>query len=129
MLAFPLTRNSTGWDSAEFVPEQENPAITTEMEGGYTVSRPRHTRDPRRSWKLGWKSTTDAEKQLLENFWDAVRGSSDAFTWTDPSTITPENLLGVSYVCRFKPGSKPSYKYMGRGPLRIWDMSCEIEQL
>jgi hypothetical protein len=83
MPAFPLSHQTQGWDSKKFKVSSENPSITTPMEGGYTISRPRHTRPPRKTWRMGWECMKDTDYQTLKAFWDA-----------------PQRLLGELHVGR-----------------------------
>jgi hypothetical protein len=121
MDTFPLDKNSQGWNSKKFAPlPAEDPSITTEVEGGYAIGRPRHTRPPRRSWTQGWDCASNADKITLETFWDSQKGRSNLFQWTNPDD-------NVVYVVRFK--SPPRYAYMGAGATKLWDMTVELEQV
>jgi phage-related protein len=120
MAAFPLTHESTGFDSHGYKVDFEDPSIMTEMEGGYMTSRPRHTRAPRRTFSLVWRSMVHADYQTLRTFYDARRGGSETFTWTDPETTTV-------YTVRFKGGLSASY--FGLGATKLWDLSLQLEQV
>lgn len=120
-LAFPLDKNSFGWDSAQYVPDFEDPSITTDIEGGYMASRPRHTRAPRGNWKMGWQMMNDVDFQTLMNFWITTKGRSNLFAWTDPYSGT------VYASVRF--AAKPTYKYVGKGAYRAWDVQVQLEQV
>lgn len=120
MPAFPLTHNSTGWDSKHYKAIPEDPSIKTEMDGGYMVSRPRHTRTPRLTFSLGWKSMLHADRNTVKAFWNTVRGSSNTFTWTDPDTNTV-------FTVRFK--GQISEEYVGKGNLKLWNLTMELEQV
>lgn len=118
MSAFPaLTAKA---DSAKYSRTAEDPAIRSELEGGYVYSRPRFTRTPRKSWKIGYTEMNNTDRATLEAFWDTVRGGSDSFTWTDPQTNT-------GYTVRFK--SPIEFKYTGFGGVHFWNVSFELEQV
>lgn len=72
---------------------RENPAISSQMENGIVVSRPRFTRI-RKKWVLKWTALKTNEYQVLTDFWDKVCGGSLEFQWTHPVT-------GVVYTVRF----------------------------
>jgi phage-related protein len=119
---FPLDHNSQGWDSTLYQVERENQAITTEMEGGYMCSRPRHTRTPRKTFTLGWQNLSNTDYATLSAFWDSHFGASKTFTWTDPPT-------GTLYTVRFKAKDGFIAKYLGKRALRIWQVTVVLEQV
>jgi hypothetical protein len=106
-------------DSAKFSVEQEDPSMQTEMEGGYVVSRARHTRTPRRTWTSGFTYIKTAGKTELETFWTSVRGGSAIFQWRNPSD-------GLDYQVRFKGPLK--FTYVGRGTNQRWDVSFTVQE-
>jgi hypothetical protein len=65
----------------EYPEEWDDPAIRSEMEGGYTITRPRYTRI-RRKWNLQWNAMSGTDYGLLTAFWAATRGGSLSFSWT-----------------------------------------------
>lgn len=110
---------SKGQDSQFYEMTPEDPALKTQMEGGYVVSRPKHTRKPRRTFKTGFSSITQADYTTLMTFWETVRGGSLIFDWTDPAT-------GTVYQVRF--AAQPAFKYVGKGNTRLWDVQMTLEQ-
>lgn len=120
MSTFPLNHNTQGWDSSLYEVTSEDPAIKTEMEGGYMVSRPRHTRLPRRTFSLGWRSMSAIDAGVLKSFYDAMRGASLSFNWTDPNTNT-------TVTVRFKDGL--TLKYVGKGSLKLYDCNLKFEEV
>lgn len=108
-----------GEDSRFFSVEQEDPAIRTNMEGGYVSSRARHTRTPRKTFTSGLTNLTNADKATLEAFWDTVRGGSVIFNWTSPQNA-------VVYAVRFKEPLR--WKYTGKGPNQTWELQFTLEQ-
>lgn len=59
----------------------DDPAIRSDAEGGYTLTRPRYTRI-RKEWSLKWNAMTAAQLSTLLTFWGTVKGGSIFFTWT-----------------------------------------------
>lgn len=72
---------------------RENPAISSQMENGIVISRPRFTRI-RKKWILKWTALKNDEYQVLMNFWDQMCGGSQEFQWSNPIT-------NVNYTVRF----------------------------
>jgi hypothetical protein len=105
--------------------EIEDPSMRSEMEGGYVVSRARHTRTPRNTWTIGYTSLRQADMQLLEDFYRLVRGGSVVFDWTDPETQMTGSVA-KTYQVRFKGTLKKQYK--GAGALKMWDVTFNLEQ-
>ncbi len=92
MTAFPILSRKP--DQKTYKEQAENPAIITPQEGGYDITRPRHTRRPRRYFVFRYRHLTNAEKELLQQHWDAVRGGSEAFEWIRPTD-------GQSFLVRY----------------------------
>ena len=117
---------STGSDSSKHSVTQEDVSIRTELEGGYVSSRPRHTRQPRRTFTVGYTEIGDADRYLLNTFYDQMKGGSVIFEWTDPETkmFDPD---GLTYQVRFKGPLKWNYK--GIGLARLWTVEFEVEQV
>lgn len=113
MPTYPATIRTL--DAASFEEEFENVAVNGgEMEGGYVISRPRHTRTPRRTWSFRYVEMTDADKKLLEDFWKTVKGSSNSFSWTHP-------ISKAVVTVRFGDGMKMKFKRIGFGFLNLWE--------
>jgi hypothetical protein len=89
------------------------------MEGGYVVSRARHTRRPRRKFKTGYTGLKNDDKKTLEDFYDLVRGSSVIFDWTDP-------IDNVVWQVRFAQPLR--FSYTGVGVAKLFDVMVELEQ-
>lgn len=110
MVAFPL---ATKQDAAHFGFEQEDVGIRSEMEGGYVLTRPRHTRTPRRTWKTGFTDLSDADKTTFESFINDV-GTYQAFDYNLPVSGTLVNV-------RLK--TIPKYEYKGFGTNMRWNIT------
>lgn len=117
--AYPTLANKP--DSRKYQVTQEDPAIRSPLEGGYVASRPRHTRATmRQTWNISYTFVPDSDKDALVSFVNTVKGGSNIFTWTNPED-------GVLYYVRFK--QMPSYKYVGAGSSRRWDIDFALEQV
>ena len=97
----------------------EDPSLKTTMEGGYVVSRAKHTRTPRRTFKTGYSGIGNADRALLEGFYDSVRGGAMIFNWRDP-------VSQLVWQVRF--GDKLALKYVGVGISQRWDVQITLEQ-
>lgn len=106
-------------DSKTFGVSLEDPAMRSETEGGYVITRARHTRAPRKTWAFGYKMLTNADRLALENFVTTVRGGSLIFTWLNPQDF-------VTYNVRFK--ELPKFGYEGLGTVQRWNCSMTLEQ-
>ena len=120
-LTFPLSATSKGWNSSHVTRMSDNSAIKTEMEGGYMISRPRHTRKPRLTYAIGWDLMLDSDRVILQNFWDTMKGTSNSFFWLDP-------IDNVNVVVRFKT-DKLTFNYAGMGNTRLWNVTLELESV
>ena len=118
-LTYPTLPSATKPDSSKYSMSIEDTAISDETEGGYTITRPRHTRKPRRSWVIGYSFIGAADKAAIEAFYDTCLGASRIFNWTDPESLT-------LYQVRFK--GNLQFSYMGRGATRRWDCDFELQQ-
>lgn len=122
MAAFPTLTSTFGWkpDSKDFTETVDNPAMSAEMEGGYEITRPRFTRQPRRTFKCVYRQLTDADKALIDAHWDTQKGGSLIFAWVHPKT-------GVTYDVRYK-SEKLEWKYVGINGYSRWDCSFDVKQ-
>jgi len=111
-------------DSAKFSEApREDPVVDFESEGGWVLSRPRHTRRPPTVYSLGFTDISNAEKIVLEELYHSTRGGSDSITgWVHPVTA-------ISHTVRFKKGSMPKYTYRGHGGNHRWDATLVLEEL
>ena len=117
--AFPVL--SRGQDSKFYTVTQENPALSTKIEGGYVVSRPKHTRKPRKTFTTGFTGLSTNDRATLQAFYDTVRGGSMVFDWQDPITLNV-------YQVRFQGEDGLQFKYVGMGNQRLWDVSFSLQQ-
>lgn len=118
-LIYPTLPSGAVADSSKFEVTYADPAMRAEMEGGYAVTRARHTRRPLKTFKISYTSIKNADKLVLAAFYEQVRGGSVAFNWTDPQSLETSTV-------RFK-GSF-GFKYVGHGGNHRWDCSFELEQ-
>ncbi|KVQ35786.1 hypothetical protein [Burkholderia cepacia] len=108
-------------DSSKFQQGKENPAIGSKMDGGYVVTRPRHTRRPRRKFSTGFTNMSQADRDAFDAFFDSVHGGSVIFTYIHPTT--KEQIL-----VRFTPDTELSWKYSGVGKNFRWDVDFKLEE-
>lgn len=99
---------------------REDNVIRSNVEGGYEQTRPRFTR-LRRTWTLKYEFLTQTDKDTLDTFLTTVKGGSDAFSWTHPTTSQTHNV-------RFtKPPTFSLVKYAG-GSHR-YDTTIELREV
>lgn len=108
---FPLLNRQ---DSQYYGIMPENPGMRSEMDGGYVMSRARHSRPPRKTYTTGFTDLSNAERISIQDFWDLNMGSADSFSWTDPVDA------GVKTV-RF--AGDLDFKYTGVGGNHRWMIS------
>ncbi len=101
-------------DSKHFGVQQADPVKRSESDGGYTTTRPRYTRLPRKTWTTGFTDLTDTQKDSFTTFWDTQRGGSDSFIYLNPADA-------ANYTVRFK--GQPKIKYTGMASLRLWQIT------
>lgn len=81
----------------------ENPAISSPMENGTVVSRPRFTR-ARETFVLRWTALPVEQYALLRSFWrNDVKGGSMEFNWTYPA-VPGDAYSGNVFTVRFTGG-------------------------
>ena len=105
---------SKDFDASSFNEESENPVIASDTEGGYVISRPRFTRTPRRTFSFKHVDLSEAERGILQDFWNGRRGGAGIFRWTHPVT-------GASINVRFSPEMKLNFNRTGYGMNHRWD--------
>lgn len=70
-----------------------NPAKEPEStDGGYMFTRPKFTRRPAKTFSFKFQDLGQADRDILEQFWDRVKGSSVAFNWRDPTNNKLHNV-------------------------------------
>lgn len=119
MIEFPVL--SKNMATEPFRPSREDPAHRGKTEGGYTYTRPKHTRRPRRFFTIGFRFITQDDMNLLDEFWDTVRGGSLEFLLEHP--ITKQKM-----VCRFAEGETMAPTYVGVGGVHLWDIDLKVEE-
>lgn len=107
-------------DSAQFSESSLDDTIKGETDGGYTLTRRRSTRAPRKIFKTGFTDLSDEEKLSLESFY-ATHTTHQIFEWTHPVTL-------VQYSVRFEAPIVPNYH--GALGYHRWDVqSISIVQV
>jgi hypothetical protein len=108
-------------DSKHFSVSAEDVAIRSDVEGGYEITRARHTRTPRRAWTSGFTYLNETKKDALETFFfDTVKGGSVIFDWTNPND---QDVHAVRLI------KLPTFKYVGNGSNKRWDVTFEVRQV
>lgn len=91
------------FDASSFEEAVEDPAIPpVSTDGGYELSRPRFTRRPRKTFSFKFKYMPTADKDALIEFWELVKGGSNAFNWTHPQKNTVHNVRFFETKLNFK---------------------------
>lgn len=109
-------------DSRFFAELPEDPAVRSETEGGYIITRPRHTRTPRKTFDTGFTSISQASKAAIDAFYATKRGGSQSFTWTNPTTA-------VEHTVRFKGALKWKYDGFASGQVHLWSATVQLEEV
>lgn len=108
-------------DSSKYQVAQENQAIGSKMDGGYVITRPRHTRKPRKTYQSGFTNLTEDQKNTLQAFFETVYGGSVIFDWTNPTDNTVKAV-------RFTTDTTMQFAYTGVGMTRFYDVSFKLEE-
>lgn len=119
MAAFPTFTSGAIPDSKQFKESKEDPVLRSQIEGGYVATRPKHTRNPRKTWSITIRQLTNADKALLDAHWNSQHGGSLIFDWVNPQNST-------TYQVRYK--TPQDFSYVGSGNLQRWDCSFSLEQ-
>lgn len=112
MANFPTLNNKE--DSKKFGFDTEDVGIRSDMEGGYVLTRPRHTRPPRRIFKTGFTGINNTDFNSFMAFWNSY-GTYKAFTYIVKTSNN--ELVNV----RFQ--AKPNFQYVGVGATYLWDIN------
>lgn len=110
MANFPTLSNTE--DARKYGFDTEDVGMRSDMEGGYVLTRPRHTRAPRRIWKTGFTAVVHTDYQTFLDFW-MENGTFTAFTYT---TKIDNEAVNVRF------SQKPTFKYVGLGETPLWDI-------
>lgn len=109
-------------DSKYLTETPNNPVIRGEYEGGYVVTRPRYTRAPTNKITTGFTDISNADKVIFFNYYAAMRGGSNSFTYNHP-------VSGEAMTVRFGE-TPPVAKYAGMGTNFRWDIAdIDLEQV
>lgn len=109
---------AVGQDSSLYGLEIEDKSMKTQLEGGYVVTRAKHTRKARRTFNSGFTMLKSPDRKTLDDFFELVNCSL-IFNWTDPPSQ-------VVYQVRFL--EKMRFKYTGIGLSQRWDVAFSLEQ-
>lgn len=107
-------------DAKHYSVTRKDNTIRTDVEGGYTISRPRTTRALRRIWTTGFTGIDNTERNLIETFYaEQSRGGAMTFSWTDP-------IEQEEHVVRFI--GDLSWQYEGMGSRPLWTLKVTLEE-
>lgn len=106
-------------DSGYYGIEFEDNTMRSDSDGGYEVTRPRFTRKPRKTFTTGFTELSQANYDLLVEFWEKYQGSLK-FTWTDPTDLR-------AYTVRIE--KPPTVTYAGVGPTRMYNVEVKLKQV
>lgn len=100
-----------------------DPAIRSQAEGGYEMTRPRFTRVPG-EWELSWPAMTDSDYQTLMTFYrETAIGGSVYFNWTCATD-------GTAKVVRF--GGEPKAEVIAwttAGTPKYWSVGVSLKEV
>lgn len=119
MADFPPIGMIEGEDSRYFSIEKRDNTVSSEMEDGYEISRPRSTRLPGRIFESGFTDIGDADKERLESFWDGVT-TANLFSWNIPTS-------NQEIMVRFKGSLK--FQYSGAGDTHLWNVQFTLREV
>lgn len=108
MADFPVANQQ---DQSKFATQYEEKTISSEVEGGAALSRPRTSRRARKTFKTGWTWISNADKALIDAFIE-THGMFLSFNYTDPTT-------GTVHVVRLQ--AIPEFKQVGKGAVYRWN--------
>ena len=106
-------------DAGYYSVSYEDNTVRSNMEGGYDTSRPRFTRKMRKTFITGFSDITQADFEIIEEFWLQF-GGHRVFTWTDPTNQ-------IDYSARFT--RQPNITYTGIGPHRSYNVEVELKEV
>ncbi|GAL22937.1 hypothetical protein JCM19235_1238 [Vibrio maritimus] len=100
-------------DSSKFNMTPEDKGLTSDTDGGYAYSRPRHARKPRRTFDTGFTDIDETQKAKLENFFNE-HGTYKIFTYTIPDT---------EETIQARLGKAPKVMYKGYGGVHRYNVT------
>lgn len=107
-------------DSAKFAEALEENVQKHETEGGYTATRPRFRRAPRRKFTIGWTYVTDAVKTAIQSFY-STNGGHTAVEFRHPVT---------NEVVTVRMETPVSFEYQGWGDNALWTLeTLELKEV
>lgn len=110
MADFPTFGNRE--DTSKFGVDIEDVGIRSSMEGGYVLTRPRHTRTPRRTWTTGFTDLSNDEYETFLDFFNQY-GTYKGFTYY----VTPSNeTVNVRFA------AVPKFEYKGFASNYRWNI-------
>lgn len=119
MADFPPAGLQNKEDASQFELTFEKLTEEFKTDGGYKYTRSKYTRKPHKRLKIGFTAVPEADKILIEDFYNAHFGGHSVFSYR---SYEPGRPL---YLVRF---SGPiGFRYSGIGVSPIWDIACELD--
>lgn len=116
----PQPEGFTEKEDAQFYGiKYEDDTISSKMEMGIERTRSRFTKPPSRIYTTGFTEISQADFDLLEEFWEEYR-KAKIFTWTNPADQKTHSV-------RF--AEVPSVAYSGVGPHRSYTVEVSLKQV
>jgi len=120
MITFPTLHPESLIADSTYSETQSDTSIVEEMDGGYEISRPLHTRPPTSEITFSIPYAKDSDKTLLKEFWASTKGRSEMFEWYN--FMTEETL-----IVRF---AEPiTYNYVGFGESKMWEITIKLKEV
>jgi hypothetical protein len=101
----------------DVIPEANE--VKADAEGGYEFKRKRFTRAARNMITTGFIGIKNADKMVLEAFYN-THGTTVAFTYID-------DVSNVTRQVRFE--DPPKWDYIGIGTTRLWSPSFKMKEV
>lgn len=117
MADFPIAALAGKEDASKFGFALENVSIRSQMEGGWVITRARHTRKPRRTWTTGFTDISNTQKELLEAFYND-KGAHVGFTYELPVGGATKEVVNVRFT------EPMQFKYAGYGDNYRWNIDA-----
>lgn len=99
--------------------EFEDKTRRSDSDGGYEFTRPKFTRNGRRTFKTGFTEMSASDFDIFQDFWDAY-GGYKSFAWTNPAD-------GRTHTVRF--AEPPTVVYSGVGAVATYNVEVALKQV
>lgn len=106
-------------DQTKYNLSLEDTGLRSQMEGGYVITRPRHTRKPRRTLKTGWTGLLQKDFDTFYAFY-LTKGTYSGFTY---------KLKHVNEIINVRFKEPPTFNYDGVGVTKLWNIEITLEEI